>query len=47
MQGVTTDVVGNCGAGVSPANDGYRAIFPRGFGAILGESDLPWTTPAV
>ncbi len=46
MQGVTTDVVGNCGAGVAPANDQFRGMFARGFGGILGESDLPWTTVA-
>jgi N-acyl-D-amino-acid deacylase len=46
MQGVTTDVVGNCGAGVAPANDGFREMFARGFGGILGESELPWSTVA-
>ena len=47
MQGVTTDVVGNCGAGVAPAaSDEFRAFFPRGWGAILGDCDLPWSTTA-
>jgi len=47
MQGVTTDVVGNCGAGVAPAaSDDFRAFFPRGWGAILGDSDLPWRSTA-
>lgn len=46
MQGVTTDVVGNCGAGVAPANDMVRGFYPRGLAPILGESDLPWTTTA-
>ena len=46
MQGVTTDVVGNCGAGVAPANDHFRGFFARGFSGILGESDLPWSTTA-
>jgi N-acyl-D-amino-acid deacylase len=46
MQGVTTDVVGNCGAGVAPANEQFRGMFARGFGGILGESELPWTTVA-
>src|SRR5262245_57080044 len=46
MQGVTTDVVGNCGAGVAPANDRFREMFVRGFGGILGESELPWSTVA-
>jgi N-acyl-D-amino-acid deacylase len=46
MQGVTTDVVGNCGAGVAPANDRFRSFFARGFGGIVGETDLPWRTTA-
>ncbi|MBF6599772.1 MAG: D-aminoacylase [Dehalococcoidia bacterium] len=46
MQGVTTDVVGNCGAGVAPANDAFRAYYAAGMGPILGESDLPWSTTA-
>jgi N-acyl-D-amino-acid deacylase len=46
MQGVTTDVVGNCGAGVAPANDVFRAYYNTGFGPILGESDLPWSSVA-
>jgi N-acyl-D-amino-acid deacylase len=43
MQGVTTDVVGNCGAGVTPVSDAFRAYFPVGYGPILGDSELPWT----
>ncbi|MEX2245539.1 MAG: D-aminoacylase [Dehalococcoidia bacterium] len=46
MQGVTTDVTGNCGAGVAPASDEFRRYFPAGFGAIMGEMDLPWSTTA-
>jgi N-acyl-D-amino-acid deacylase len=46
MQGVTTDVVGNCGAGVAPANAAFKEFFNRGMGSILGEYDLPWTTTA-
>lgn len=46
MQGVTTDVVGNCGAGVAPASDAFKAFFNRGLGAIIGEMDLPWATTA-
>ena len=46
MQGVTTDVVGNCGAGVAPANDRFRAAYAANFSGILGEIDLPWSTTA-
>ncbi len=46
MQGVTTDVAGNCGAGVAPANEAFRQFYPAGFAPILGESALPWTTTA-
>ena len=46
MQGVTTDVVGNCGAGVAPANDTFRAEYEKSLGPILGESSIPWNTTA-
>jgi N-acyl-D-amino-acid deacylase len=46
MQGVTSDIAGNCGAGVAPANEQFRGLFPRGFGSILGETDLAWSTTA-
>ncbi len=46
MQGVTTDVVGNCGAGVAPANDAFRGYYRTGMAPILGDSDLPWRTTA-
>jgi len=46
MQGVTTDVVGNCGAGVAPASEAFKAYFNRGLGAIIGELDIPWSTTA-
>ncbi len=46
MQGVTTDVVGNCGAGVAPANEAFRKNFEAAFSPILGESSLPWSTTA-
>src|SRR6266571_4597221 len=34
MQGVTTEVIGNCGFGAAPANDAYKR-FLRAFGALL------------
>lgn len=45
MQGVTTEIVGNCGSGAAPANDAYRH-FLRGFGAILFGplGDFSWQT---
>ena len=46
MQGVTTDVAGNCGAGVAPANDAFRLFYERGFAPILGDTELPWSTTA-
>jgi N-acyl-D-aspartate/D-glutamate deacylase len=44
MQGVTTDVIGNCGAGVAPTTDAFRQFYARGIGPILGDSALTWTT---
>lgn len=44
MQGVTTDIVANCGAGVAPATEDFRAYYKIGIGPLLGESALPWTT---
>ncbi len=46
MQGVTTDVVGNCGAGVAPANDQFRAAYAANFSGILGDIELPWSSTA-
>ncbi len=46
MQGVTTDVAGNCGAGVAPAHNGFRQYYKSGMAPILGESELPWSTTA-
>src|SRR5438552_5648890 len=43
MQGVTTDVIGNCGAGVAPTTDAFRQFYARGLGPILGDSALTWT----
>ncbi|MDP9237299.1 MAG: D-aminoacylase [Chloroflexota bacterium] len=46
MQGVTTGVAANCGAGVAPANDAFRQYYKVGFAPILGETELPWSTTA-
>lgn len=46
MQGVTTCVLGNCGAGVAPANEAFRAYYQTGFAPILGATDMPWSTTA-
>ena len=45
MQGVTTQVIGNCGFGAAPANDAYRN-FLRGFGVTLFGplGDFSWNT---
>ncbi len=36
MQGVTTDIVGNCGAGVAPADDAFPDYFRAGVANVLG-----------
>lgn len=46
MQGVTTGVIGNCGAGVAPANDSFRQYYKVGFAPILGECELRWSSTA-
>ena len=45
MQGVTTEIIGNCGFGAAPANDAYRN-FLRGFGVTLFGplGDFSWQT---
>lgn len=47
MQGVTTEVIGNCGFGAAPANDAYRN-FLRSFGVTLFGplGDFSWQTTA-
>ena len=47
LQGVTTEVIGNCGFGAAPANDAYRN-FLRGFGPLLfgPMGDFSWETTA-
>ncbi|HXF51990.1 MAG TPA: D-aminoacylase [Dehalococcoidia bacterium] len=46
MQGVTTCIAGNCGAGAAPANERFREAFERGWAAVLGGSvdDWRWET---
>lgn len=47
MQGVTTDVVGNCGVGAAPASDAYRHFYRTAFGGIIGPVEgFDWNTTA-
>ena len=47
MQGVTTEVIGNCGFGAAPANEAYRN-FLRSFGPLLfgPMGEFAWETTA-
>lgn len=42
MQGVTTCIAGNCGAGAAPANERFRQAFERGWAAVLGGTITEW-----
>lgn len=42
MQGVTTCIAGNCGAGAAPANERFRQAFERGWAAVLGGAVDNW-----
>ncbi len=45
MQGVTTDVVGNCGVGMAPAGGAFQAFFQAGVGNVLGPApEITWRT---
>ena len=45
MQGVTTDVVGNCGAGMAPAGGAFQAFFQAGIANVLGPApEIAWRT---
>ncbi|TET98503.1 MAG: D-aminoacylase, partial [Dehalococcoidia bacterium] len=45
MQGVTTDVVGNCGVGMAPAGGAFQAFVQAGGGKGLGPApELTWRT---
>ena len=45
MQGVTTDVVGNCGVGMAPAGGAFQAFFQAGVGNVLGPApEIDWRT---
>jgi N-acyl-D-amino-acid deacylase len=44
-QGVTTDVVGNCGIGAAPASEAFMDFYRAALGAILGPvGDALWST---
>jgi N-acyl-D-amino-acid deacylase len=45
MQGVTTDVVGNCGAGIAPVGGAFQAFFQAGVSNVLGPApEITWHT---
>ncbi len=45
MQGVTTDVLGNCGAGVAPVSESYPGFYDAFVGSILGPVEsFDWRT---
>ncbi len=45
MQGVTTEIVGNCGVGPAPASEAYLEFYRTVLGSILGPVDVAeWTT---
>ena len=45
MQGVTTDIVGNCGMGVAPVGEAFEGFFNAGLANVLGPvPELRWRT---
>ncbi len=45
MQGVTTDIVGNCGAGLAPAGEVFQTLLQAGISNVLGPlPDIEWRT---
>ncbi|MBI3734064.1 MAG: D-aminoacylase [Chloroflexi bacterium] len=44
VQGVTTEIVGNCGFALAPVNPDFRELLVTQTSAIMGEGDLPWLT---
>jgi N-acyl-D-aspartate/D-glutamate deacylase len=47
MQGVTTEVVGNCGSGVAPVSPDYRQHYEVFLSSVLGPAaDFSWNTTA-
>jgi N-acyl-D-amino-acid deacylase len=45
MQGVTSDVVGNCGMGVAPVSPAFRRYYETFLASVLGETaDFGWAT---
>lgn len=42
MQGVTTEIVGNCGLSVVPVNNKNKSCWRNNYISIWGNPDLPW-----
>ena len=45
MQGVTTDIVGNCGVGLAPAGEVFQTFLQAGLSNVLGSvPEITWRT---